>query len=144
MFCCILMYSPSVFRVYSTCISHVFRTTCIPSEFVMYLSCISVVFCTVFYCILTPLYSECIFVRISMCPECILLYSRERHFFVPATRFSRECVFRSRILIYSQSLLRIPILRVFRVHSCVFSRYSRIRTEYRRAHFPKFYTFEIR
>jgi len=109
---------------------------------------ISAVFCSVFSCILTPLYSECIFVCISMSSECILLYSRERHFLVPAThpptRFSREYVFRSRILMYSQSLLRIRILRVFRVYSGVFSRYSRIRTEYRRAYLPKFYTFEIR
>ena len=109
---------------------------------------ISAVFCPVFSCILTPLYSECIFVCISMSSECILLYSRERHFFVPAThpptRFSREYVFRSHILMYSQSLLRIRILCIYRVYSGVFSRYSRIRTEYRRAYLPKFYNFEIR
>jgi hypothetical protein len=69
----------------------------------------------------------------------------------PPTRFSREYVFRYRILMYSQSLLRIRISRVsrvyfgvFRVYSGVFSRYSRIRTEYRRAYLPKFYAFEIR
>ena len=163
------MYSeciPSVFHMYFTCISD-----CIPSEFVTYLSCISAVFCTVFYCILNPCIPRCILghfrcillrilmysdpavFRVYFCvyfdvPECILLYSRERHFLVPAThpptRFSREYVFRSRILMYSQSLLRIRILRVFRVYSGVFSRYSRIRTEYRRAYLPKFYTFEIR
>ena len=86
---------------------------------------ISAVFCSVFSCILTPLYSECIFVCISMSSECILLYSSERHFLVPAThpptRFFSEYVFRSRILMYSQSLLRIRILRVFRVYSGVFS-----------------------
>ena len=83
-----------------------------------------------------------------MCPECILLYSRELHFLVPPThpptRFYREYVFRYRILVYSQSAFRIRISRVFRVYSGVFSHNSRIRTEYGRSYLPKFYTFKIR
>ena len=134
--------------MYFRCILHRILLYSEPVVFRGVFLVISAVFCSVFSCILTPLYSECIFVCISMSLECILLYSRERHFLVPAThpptRFSREYVFRSRILMYSQSLLRIRISRVFRVYSGVFSRYSRIRTEYRRAYLPKFYTFEIR
>ena len=80
--------------------------------------------------------------------ECILLYSRERHFLVPpthpTTRFYREYVFCYRILVYSQSVFRIRISRVFRVYSGVFSHNSRIRTEYGRSYLPKFYTFKIR
>ena len=83
-----------------------------------------------------------------MCPECILLYSRELHFLVPPThpptRFYREYVFRYRILVYSQSVFRIRISRVFWAYSGVFSHNSRIRTEYGRSFLPKIYTFEIR
>ena len=129
--------------------------TCIPREFVTYFTCISdvllhrillysepvvfrgvflviaAVFCPVFYCILTPLYSECISECISMSPECILLYSRERHFLVPPThpptRFYREYVFRYRILMYSQSLFKNTYF------TCILSRilvYSLIIQEY--------------
>ena len=66
-----------------------------------------------------------------MSPECILLYFRESYFFGaathPHTRIFREYVFRSRILMYSQSLLRILISRVFRVY---FGVYSLISQEY--------------
>ena len=84
-----------------------------------------------------------------MCPECILLYSRERHFLVPPThpptRFYREYVFRYRILMYSQSLFKNTYFTcILRVYSGVFSHNSRIRTEYGRSYLPKFYTFKIR
>ena len=131
-----------VFPLYSAAYSTVFWTRCIPRCILDHFRCIL---------LRILMYSDPAVFRVyfRVYFDVLRVYSTvfqgtsffgARH---PPTRFSREYVFRSRILMYSQSLLRIRILRVFWVYSGVFSRSSRIRTEYRRAHLPNFYTFEI-